>query len=205
MPIFYPHQPQIPTHLQGERKVLDAFRVLPPETRVFVRVQLPDPQAPEAEGKLDLDFLVADPDLGLVLVNVLADGVEPRKGHWVCRNAAGDFARMAKSPADGLQDQQNALFRFLKGMDLAFVPRITQVLALPCLPLEAGRALGPSLPACRLLTEEKLRNPYISLRLAVTGGKTWTEWSTTPLAGQFAIGGGTMERLAGALCKVSQT
>jgi hypothetical protein len=41
------------------------------------------------------------------------------------------------------------------------------------------------------------------LCLAVTGGKTWTEWSTTPRAAQFAIGGETMERLAGALDKVS--
>jgi hypothetical protein len=201
MPIFHPPQPQIPAHLQGERKILEAFRVLPPDTRVFVRVQLPDPGGP---GSLDLDFLVVDPDLGLVIVNVLADGVERRAGHWVCRNAAGDFARMEKSPADALQAQQNALFKFLKGVDLAFIPRITQVLALPSLPLEPGRALGASLPACRLLTEEKLGNPYISLRLAVTGGKTWTEWSTTPLAGQFAIGGGTMERIAGALRTVSR-
>jgi hypothetical protein len=181
---------------------MEAFRVLPPDTRVFVRVQLPDPGGP---GRLDLDFLVVDPDLGLVIVNVLADGVEPRPGHWVCRNAAGVLAKMERSPADTLQAQQNALFQFLKGVDLAFIPRITQVLALPLLPLEPGRALGSSLPACRLLTEEKLRNPFISLRLAVTGGKTWTEWSTTPLAGQFAIGGQTMERLAGALAKVSRT
>jgi hypothetical protein len=201
MPIFHPHQPQIPTHLQGERKVLDAFRVLPAETRVFVRVQLPDPDAP---GSLDLDFLVVDPDLGLVIVNVLADGVERRTGHWVWRNAAGDYERLETGPAEALQAQQNALFKFLKGLDLVFIPRITQVLALPSLPLEPGRALGPSLPAFRLLTEEKLRNPYISLRLAVAGGKTWTEWSTTPLAGQFAIGGETMERLAGSLRKVAQ-
>jgi hypothetical protein len=201
MPIFHPQQPQIPAHLPGERKVLDAFRILPSETRVFVRVQLPDPEAP---GSLDLDFLVVDPDLGLVIVNVLADGVEPRTGHWVCRNVAGVFETMEKSPADALQAQQNALFKFLKGADLAFIPRITQVLALPSLSLEPGRALGASLPACRLLTAEKLRNPYISLRLAVTGGKTWTEWSTTALAGQFAIGGETMERLAGVLRKVSR-
>jgi hypothetical protein len=201
MPIFHPHQPQIPAHLQGERKVLYAFRVLPPDTRVFVRVQLPDP---EAAGTLDLDFLVMDPDLGLVIVNVLADGVEPRAGHWVRRNAAGEMAPMPKSPADDLRAQQNALFKYLKGVDLDFIPRITQVLALPSLALEPGRALGPSLPACRLLTEEKLGNPYISLRLAVTGGKTWTEWSTTPLAGQFAIGGESMERLAGALRKVAR-
>lgn len=200
MPVFHPHQPKIPAHLQGELKVLEAFRGLPPETRVFVRVQVPEP---EAQGRLDLDFLVVDPDLGIVLVHVLADGVERRTGHWVCRTATGDYERMEISPAGVLQAQQDALFKFLKGVDLAFIPRITQVLALPSLPLEPGRALGPSLPACRLLTEEKLKNPYISLRLAVTGGRTWTEWSTTPVAGQFAIGAETMARLAGALRKGS--
>ena len=200
MPIFHPRQPRIPTHLQGERKVMEAFRFLPSETQVFVRVQVPDPGAP---GLLDLDFLVVDHDLGLVIVSVLAEGVERRKGHWVCRTAGGDFAPMAITPADVLQAQQDALFKFLKGVGLAFIPRITQVLALPSLPLEPGRALGPSLPACRLLTAEKLSNPYISLRQAVTGGRTWTEWSTTPLAGQFAIGGPTLQRLEAALSKVS--
>lgn len=199
MPLFHPRQPRIPAHLQGERKVLDAFRVLPPGTRVFVRVQLPGPQAP---GRLDLDFLLADPDLGLVIVHVLADGVERRAGGWVRRTPAGDQA-LETSPADALLAQQNALFQFLKGAGLAFIPRITQVLALPSLPLEPGRALGPNLPACRLLTADKLANPYISLRLAVTGGRSWTEWSTTPLAGQYAIGRETMEQVSGALSKVA--
>ena len=201
MPAFHPSQPHIPAHLVGERKVLDAFRVLPPETRVFVRVQVPDPEAP---GDLDLDFLVADPELGLMIVHVLAEGAELRAGSWVRRNAAGAFEPLAESPGEALQAQQNALFKYLKGLGLGFVPRITQVLALPSLPLEPGRALGPSLPACRLLTGEKLKNPFISLRLAVTGGRTWTEWSTTPLAGQFAIGGAAMDRLAGALREVSK-
>jgi len=200
MPILHPPQPIIPAHLQGERKVLDAFLALPPDTRVFVRVKLPDP---EALDSLDLDFLVADPDLGLVLVHVLSAGVERRSGHWVRRNAAGAYETLEKTPADALQAEQAALFRFLKGVDLAFVPRMTQVLALPSLPLAPGQALGANLPACRLLTEEKLKNPYISLRLAVTGGKPWTEWCTTPLAGQFAIGGETMERLATALRKIN--
>ena len=108
------------------------------------------------------------------------------------------------NPAAVLQAQQNALFQFLKGLELAFIPRITQVLAVPSLAVEPGRALGANLPACRLLTEEKLRNPYISLRLAVTGGKPWNEWSMTPLAGQFAIAGATLERVAGALRKTSR-
>jgi len=130
---------------------------------------------------------------------VPADDVEPRKGHWVRRTAEGAFEKLEKSPADALQAQQNALFKFLKGAGLAFIPRMTQVLALPSFRLEPGRALGPNLPACRLLTEDKLKNPYIALRMAVTGGKTWTEWSMTPLAGQFAIGREAMERLAEAL------
>lgn len=195
MPIFHPNQPHIPAHLPGERKVLEAFRILPPETRVLVRVQVPDPEAP---GSLDLDFLVVDHDLGIVLVHVLADGVERRAGHWVDRTAGRD-QRLPTSPADALQAQQNALFKFLKGVDLGFVPRITQVLALPSLPLEPGQALGPNLPACRLLTAEKLKNPYISLRLAVTGGKPWTEWSTTPAAGQCSLGGETLVRMVDAL------
>lgn len=194
MPIFHPHPPQIPAHLHGKRKVLEAFRTLPGETRVFVGVRLPDQEAPQY-----LPFLVADSELGLVIVNVPADDVEPRKGHWVRRTADGEFEKLEKSPADALQAQQNALFKFLKGAGLAFIPRMTQVLALPLVQLEPGRALGPNLPACRLLTEDKLKNPYISLRMAVTGGKTWTEWSMTPLAGQFAIGREAMERLAEAL------
>ncbi|MDR3672919.1 MAG: hypothetical protein P4L36_18890 [Holophaga sp.] len=165
-----------------------------------MRVRLPDPEGP---GDQDLDFLVADPDLGIVIVHVLADGVERRAGHWVGRTAAGQYQPVAVSPAETLQAQENALFKFLKGVDLAFIPRITQVLALPSLALEPGRALGPSLPACRLLTEDKLRNPYISLRLAVTGGKPWTEWSLKSIASQFAINGETMERIAGALGRVS--
>jgi hypothetical protein len=40
--------------------------------------------------------------------------------------------------------------------------------------------------------------------MAVTGGKNWTDWCTTPLAGQFSIGGDTMERLVAALKKVSR-
>lgn len=201
MPIFYPSQPQIPAHLSGERKVLDAFGVLPTETRVFVRVQLPDP---EATGTLDLDFLLLDPGLGLVIVQVLADGVEPRTGHWVRRNPAGVFETWAGSPANELLAQQNALFKFLKGAGFAFIPRITPVLAVPALALEPGRALGATLPACRVLTAEKLGNPYISLRLAVTAGKPWGEWSRTPVAAQCALGPEAMWRLVGALRKVAQ-
>lgn len=201
MPVFHPHEPQIPPHLHGKRKVLEAFRMLPSATRVFLWVKLPNPDAP---GVVVLNFLVVDAELGLVIVNVPADGVEPRKGHWVRQNAAGTPETLEKSPADELQAQQNALFKFLKGAGLAFIPRITQVLALPSLALEPGQALGPNLPACRILSGEKLKNPYIALRQAVTGGKTWTDWCTTPLAAQFAIGGEAMERLAGALKTVSR-
>jgi len=196
MPTFHPHHPQRPAHLQGERKVLEAFQVLPSDTHVFVGVQLP------GAGGLGLAFLMADPELGLVIVDVLPDGVEPRKGRWVRSDAAGVLATIDLDPVHALQARQNALFTFLKGAGLAFIPRITQVLALPSLTLEPGRALGPNLPACRLLTEDKLGNPYIALRLAVTGGRTWTEWSTTPLASQFAIGRATMDQLGVALRKV---
>ncbi|NTV76188.1 MAG: hypothetical protein HGA66_18545 [Holophaga sp.] len=123
MPIFHPQPPRIPAHLHGKRKVLEAFRILPAETRVFVGVRLPGQEAPQF-----LPFLVADPELGLVIVNVPADDVEPRKGHWVRRTADGEFEKLEKSPADALQAQQNALFTFLKGAGLAFIPRMTQVL-----------------------------------------------------------------------------
>jgi hypothetical protein len=185
MPIHHPLKPHFPSDLQSEWTVLYALYPLPIEAHVFVGLRLPDP---ETSGVREIDFLILHPELGLIIVEVMGEGVEPRKGHWVRRNAEGEFDRMAESPAELLQAQQNALFRFLKAAGEEFIPRITLVLALPALPLESGRSLGANLPACRILTLEKLRNPFISLRLAVTGGKAWNEWCTTPQAAQYAIG-----------------
>ena len=196
MPIHHPLKPHFPTDLQSQWTVLYALYPLPIEAHVFVGLRLPDP---ETSGVLEVDFLILHPEWGLILVAVMGEGVEPRKGHWVRRNAGGEFERMAESPSERLLAQQNALFKFLKAAGEEFIPRITLVLALPALPLEPGRSLGANLPACRILTQEKLRNPVISLRLAVSGGKAWNEWRTTPQAAPYAIGRERFTHLLNAL------
>jgi hypothetical protein len=196
MPIHHPLKPHFPADLQSQWTVLRALYPLPIEAHVFVGLRLPDP---EGSGVREIDFLILHPEWGMVLVEVMGEGVEPRKGHWVQRNPEGEFDRMPEGPAELLQAQQNALFRCLKSAGEEFIPRMTLVLALPALPLEPGRSLGPNLPACRILTQEKLRNPVIALRLAVTGGKAWNGWRTTPQAAPYVIGRERFTHLLNAL------
>jgi hypothetical protein len=150
---------------------------------------------PETNRDRELDFLVAHPDLGLVIVEVKGRGVEPRDGHWVRRNLQGREEVMEEPPGTQLLAQQYALLRFLKEAGLGFVPQITRALALPALSLEKGRSLGPDLPACRILTREKLRSPFLALREAVTGGQGWEDWRSRPSSRNFQVRPEQMARL----------
>ncbi len=184
MPHVHPDPPRIPPHLHSEQEVLSALRTLPPDTHVFARLRILDP---EANRDRELDFLVVHPDLGLVIVEVKGRGVEPRGDHWIRRHDNGREERLEETPGEQLQAQQYALLHLLRRAGLAHVPEITRVLALPALTLREGRGLGPDLPACRILTREKLRHPLLALREAVTGGAPWEEWRQRPEAGRHQV------------------
>lgn len=177
MPICHPDPPRIPPHLFSEQEVLSALRTLPPEAHVFVRLRLLDA---ETNRDRELDFLVIHPELGLVIVEVKGRGVEPRGDHWIRKDAQGREQVLEESPGEQLQAQQYALLRFLQEAGLGFVPQITRVLALPALSLQPGQALGPDLPASRILTREKLQRSFLALREAVTGGAAWDVWRKSP-------------------------
>ena len=192
MPILHPDPPRIPPHLGSEREVLAALKTLPPEAHLFVRLAIMDP---EANQDRELDFLVLHPELGIVIIEVKGQGVQPRDEHWVRVQADGSEQVMAESPGEQLAQQQYVLLRFLKQAGLAFVPRITRVLALPSLPLKAGQGLGPCLPPCRILTREKLRQPFLALREAVSGGRPWEHWRTLEQAAPYRIQRDTFREL----------
>jgi len=177
MPILHPSQPRLPAHLHSEQEVLAALRTLPPDAHVFARLSILDP---ETNRDREIDFLVLHPELGLVLVEVKGRGVEPRGEHWIRRRSDGVEEILEESPGAQLQAQQWALVRYLQQAAPGFIPHITRVLALPALPLQADQALGPDLPACRLLTREKLSRPFLALREAVGGGGAWAAWRTRP-------------------------
>ena len=170
MPILHPDPPRIPPDLHSEREVLAALRTLPPEAHVFVRLRILDT---EANKDRELDFLVLHPELGLVIIEVKGKGVEPQGDHWVRRHGAGHAQRLDETPGEQMQAQQYTLLRYLKGEEVGFVPQITRVLAMPFLALDDDQGLGPDLPACRILTRGKLKNTFLSLRAAVTGGAPW--------------------------------
>ncbi|WP_243332861.1 nuclease-related domain-containing DEAD/DEAH box helicase [Mesoterricola sediminis] len=174
VPVLHPDPARIPPTQGAEQEVLAALRTLPPEAHVFVRLQILDP---ETNRDRELDFLVIHPTLGLVIVEVKGQGVRPEGETWVRRNRQGVDEVMDEPPGVQLMAQQALLLQHLKRAGLGFVPRITRVLALPALQLPAGADLGPDLPACRILTRERLRNPYLALRAAVTGGADWEAWS----------------------------
>jgi hypothetical protein len=135
----------------------------------------------------EIDFLVAHPDLGLVIVEVKGRGVEPKGDHWIRRHPDGHEELMEETPGEQMQAQQWALLNFLKKACPGFVPKITRVLALPTLPLKDDQGLGPDLPACRILTKSKLRSPFEALREAVTGREPWESWRTTPESRHYEI------------------
>jgi len=179
MPVLHPDPPRLPAHLLSEQEVLNSLRTLPPEAHVFARLRLLD-----AASNLDreIDFLVIHPELGLVIVEVKGRGVEPRGERWIRRQPDGRETVMDESPGEQLLEQQYALLKFLRGAGLDFVPQITRVLALPALALRPDQALGPDLPACRILTRDKLRQPFLALRAAVAGGVAWEDWRQAPAA-----------------------
>lgn len=195
MPHLHPDPPRIPPHLHSEQEVLAALRTLPPEAHVFARLRILDP---EANRDRELDFLVLHPDLGLVIVEVKGRGVEPRGEHWVRRHEHGE-QRLEETPGEQLQAQQYALLRFLHRSGVGFVPQVTRMLALPALPLKEGQGLGPDLPACRILTRDKLRRPLEALREAVTGGAPWAGWRLRPEARAHEVRPGSMPALLEAL------
>lgn len=184
MPVLHPDPVRIPPQLFSEREVLGCLRTLPPEAHLFVRVQMLDATT---NRDREIDFLMIHPDLGLVIIEVKGRGVEPRGDHWIRRNAAGQEEPLEESPGTQLTAQQYALLTFLKGAGLPFVPQITRVLALPNLDLREGQDLGPDLPACRILTREKLRHPFEAIRQAVSGGASWSAWQNTPDARNYQV------------------
>ena len=196
MPILHPDPVRIPPHLHSEQGVLAALRTLPPEAHVFARLRILDA---EANRDRELDFLVLHPDLGLVIVEVKGSGVEPQGDHWIRRHPDGREVRLAETPGEQLQAQQYALRHCLQEAGLTALPRITRVLALPTLPLREDQRLGSDLPACRILTRHKLRNPFLALREAVTGGLPWEEWKALPKAKVNQVGPGVIQQVLEAL------
>jgi len=184
MPQVHPDPPRIPPHLHSEQEVLSALRTLPPDAHVFVRLGILDP---EANRDRELDFLVLHPELGLVVVEVKGRGVEPRGDHWIRRHDDGRVQRLDETPGEQLQAEEYALLHLLRGAGLRFVPEITRVLALPALALREGQGLGPDLPACRILTRDKLRDPLAALRKAVAGGADWEAWRGRPEARRHEV------------------
>lgn len=196
MPHLHPDPPRIPPHLHSEAEVLGALRTLPPETHVFVRLCLLDP---ETNRDRELDFLVVHPELGLVIVEVKGSGVEPRGDHWIRRNPDGLEETLEETPGEQLAGQQHLLQRILAQAGLAHVPRITRTLAVPFLALGADEALGADLPACRVLTREKLKSPFESLRKAVSGGRDWESWRRSERALPHSARPGLVQDLLEAL------
>ena len=198
MPILHPDPPRIPPHLFSEREVLAALKTLPPEAHVFVRLAILDP---ESNRDREIDFLVLHPELGIVIVEVKGQGVEPQGDHWVRLHKDGSVQRLEEAPGEQLNQQQYLLLNFLKKA-MPFVPQITRVLALPALPLRPGQSLGPDLPPCRILTREKLRQPFMALREAVAGGRPWEHWLALEQAKNYRIGKDTFQELLRALTPV---
>lgn len=196
MPHLHPDPPRIPPHLHSEAEVLVALRTLPPDAHVFVRLRLLDP---ETNRDRELDFLVVHPDLGLVIIEVKGRGVEPREDHWIRQGPDGRATVMEETPGEQMTAQQYALLKTLKLAGLGFVPLITRVLALPCLPLASEASLGPDLPACRVLTREKLKSPFLALRDAVTGGQDWETWKRSEHARNHVVRPDVMRALQAAL------
>jgi hypothetical protein len=196
MPHLHPDHPRIPPHLYSEAEVLGALRTLPPDTHVFVRLQLLDQ---ETNSDRELDFLVVHPDLGLVIIEVKGRGVEPREDHWIRRGPDGRETVLEETPGEQLTAQQYSLLKTLKRAGLGFVPEITRVLAVPYLPLANEASLGPDLPACRILTREKLKAPFLALRNAVTGGQDWETWKRSEQGRHHSVRPDVMRALKEAL------
>lgn len=189
MSTVHPDPPRMPVRLRSEQEVLRSLRTLP-QAHVFVRLSILDA---ESNRDREIDFLVLHPELGLVIVEVKGQGVEPKGDHWIRRQEDGREEILDETPGEQLQAQQWALLRWLKQESPGFVPQITRVLALPALSMPEGHSLGPDLPACRVLYRQQLARPFEALRMAVSGGLDWAQWKATPGAANHAI---RSERLA---------
>ncbi|HLO66736.1 MAG TPA: nuclease-related domain-containing protein, partial [Holophaga sp.] len=196
MPVLHPDPARIPPAMHAEQEVLGALRTLPPDAHVFIRLRILDP---ETNRDREIDFLVAHPELGLVIVEVKGKGVECRGDHWVRRNLQGGEEVLDETPGEQILAQQHLLLKHLQEAGAGFVPQITRMLALPALPLADDEDLGPDLPACRILTRSKLRNPFLSLRAGVSGGAAWEAWRTSEAARHHAIRPDVMRRILEAL------
>jgi len=196
VPILHPDPPRLSPRLASEREVLTALKTLPPEAHVFVRLGILDP---ETNRDRELDFLVVHPELGIVIVEVKGHGVEPRGEHWVRIESDGTEHRLDETPGEQMARQQYLLLHFLRQAELGFVPQITRVLALPALAVRAGQGLGPDLPTCRILTREKLRNPFVALREAVSGGRPWEHWRSLDQSANYRIHPRSLQGLLDAL------
>ena len=184
MPILHPDPPRIAAPLISEREVLAALKTLPPEAHVFTRLAILDPDTGQDR---QLDFLVLHPELGIVIITVPGAGVEPRAEDWVQTGPDGAETALAEAPGEQLARLQYLLLHFLKRAELAFVPQISRVLAVPALTLKAGQGLGTELPPSRILTREKLRQPFLALREAVSGGRPWEHWRALEQAEPFRL------------------
>ena len=196
MPTFHPNPPRIPADLESELRVLHALRTLPPPTHILARLRILDAGS---NRDREIDFLVIHPELGLVIVEVKGKGVEPRGDHWERFNRDRQAWEAMEHPGDQLAAQQYILFNHLRSAEVGFIPEITRVLALPFLPVPAGQDLGPDLPACRILTAEKLKEPFLALRNAVSGGQAWADWCRRPEAEPHRVRPATRDRILAAL------
>lgn len=182
--------------MHAEQEVLGALRTLPPDAHVFIRLRILDP---ETNRDREIDFLVAHPDLGLVIVEVKGKGVECRGGTWTRRDLHGFEEVLDETPGEQILAQQHLLLKHLQGAGPGFIPQVTRMLALPAMPLADDQDLGPDLPACRILTQAKLRHPFLALRAGVSGGTAWEAWRTSPEARLHTIRPDVMRRILEAL------
>lgn len=109
MSTVHPDPPRLPVRLRNEQEVLRAQRTLP-QAHVFARLSILDA---ETNRDREIDFLVLHPELGLVIVEVKGQGVEPKGDHWIRRQEDGREEILDESPGEQLQAQQWALLRWL--------------------------------------------------------------------------------------------
>jgi len=133
----------------GERSMYDAFaRLLPADVRVFYRLAWLAKRRKLGARDGEMDFLVADPDRGLLVIEVKGgriarDGVS---GQWSSTDAAG-AVHAIKDPVDQTRTAQYALRDKLesipawRGADI----RIVRAVAFPGAS-DPGVPLAPDLP-----------------------------------------------------------
>lgn len=199
MPILHPDPPRIQPHRQAAREVLASLRRLPAEAHLFVHLGIPEG---DGQGLGELDFLVLHPELGLVIVELPQPGMERSEDGWVRVREDGTRIAEVETPGAALARKQYLLLNFLKKAGLEVIPPITRILAVPDLPLKPGQSLGPDLPACRILTRAKLRQPFAALQEAVAGGRPWANWRALDEAAHASLGKEPLQALVEILTPV---